>query len=336
MFRVPEGSVVTAKAGLPPPTCRAPSGRAAKEVSAMCGIAGMMVREDTELGDAIYRMLFEIRHRGCDASGAALYLDQPRDFMSARVSMQNPGEDLPILRRLVNQHGELGLCDTYRTNSPYTMARLTLQADPGSLGTLYRAINAQPTLCVHSMSNQLDVIKDVGTAENLAEYGRLRSTHARHGLGHTRLATESIDNLNFAHPFSTDLYPELTVVHNGQLTNYFSLRRRLGAAGVRCKTFNDSEIIAHYLAFKIKRQGCTFEQALRASLDDFDGVFSYLAATEAGIGAVRDSLGIKPILFYERADLLLLGSEQVSFEAVDPHIYAREMGPGEVRVWSKN
>jgi methylamine---glutamate N-methyltransferase subunit A len=302
----------------------------------MCGIAGIMVDCDSDLGESLYRMLYEIRHRGCDAAGTALYPDQPRDFTSARVSMQNPAEDLPLLRRLVNQHGELGLCDTYRTNSPYTMARLTLQADAGSLSALYRAINAQPTLCVHSLSSQLDVIKDVGTAENLAEFGRLRAARARHGLGHTRLATESIDNLNFAHPFSTDLYPELTVVHNGQLTNYFRLRRRLEAAGVRCKTFNDSEIIAHYLAFKIKRQGCTFEQALRASLDDFDGVFSYLAATEDAIGAVRDGLGIKPILFYEGDDLLLLGSEQVSFEAVDPNIYGTEMGPGEVRVWSKN
>lgn len=105
---------------------------------------------------------------------------------------------------------------------------------------------------------------------------------------------------------------------------------------MRCKTFNDSEIIAHYLAYKMTREDKTFQEALTASLDDFDGVFSYLAATDSGIGAVRDRLGIKPILYYQRNGLLLLGSEQVSFEAVDPDIYAAEMAPGEVRVWSKN
>jgi len=110
----------------------------------------------------------------------------------------------------------------------------------------------------------------------------------------------------------------------------------LEAKGIRCKTFNDSEIIAHYLSYKIKREGRTFEEALRASLDDFDGVFSYLVATESQIGAVRDRLGIKPILFYQNDSLLLLGSEQVSFEAVDPDIYATEMAPGEVKTWSKN
>ena len=302
----------------------------------MCGIAGIMVKQEGDLGEALYRMLYEIRHRGCDAAGTSLYLDQPRDYTVARVSMLNPTEDLPRLRGLVNEYAELGACDTYRTNSPYTMARLTLQADAAGLARLYRDINAEAHLCVHSLSDRMDVIKDVGTADALAEFGRLRTFRARHALGHTRLATESIDNLNFAHPFSSDLYPELTVVHNGQLTNYFNLRRRLERKGIRCKTFNDSEIIAHYLSYKIKRERCTFEEALRASLDDFDGVFSYLVATESQIGAVRDRLGIKPILFYQNDSLLLLGSEQVSFEAVDPDIYATEMAPGEVRTWSKN
>ncbi|HBY94392.1 MAG: hypothetical protein M5U01_33305 [Ardenticatenaceae bacterium] len=302
----------------------------------MCGIAGIMVTGETDLGEAIFRMLYEIRHRGCDATGTALYLDRPRDYVVARVSMLNPAEELPLLRRLANEYAELGACDLYPTNSPYTMARLTLQADPPDLRRLYREINAEPGLCVHSLSDRLDVIKDVGSAEALAEFGALRRFRAHHALGHTRLATESIDNINFAHPFSSDLYPELTVVHNGQLTNYFRLRRRLEAKGIRCKTFNDSEIIAHYLARKITREGRTLEEALRASLDDFDGVFAYLVATESEIGAVRDRLGIKPILFYQNNGLLLLGSEQVSFEAVDPDIYATEMTPGEVRVWSKN
>lgn len=302
----------------------------------MCGIAGIMVKQEGDLGDAMFRMLYEIRHRGCDATGTALYLGRPRDHAVARVSMLHPSEDLPLLRRLVNEYAELGECETYRTNSPYTMARLTLQADPDDLSRLYRRINAEAGLCVHSLSRRMDVLKDVGTAEALAEFSPLRACRGGHALGHTRLATESVDNLNFAHPFSSDLYPELAVVHNGQLTNYFRLRRRLEAKGVQCKTFNDSEIIAHYLALKIKRDGQTLEEALRASLEDFDGVFSYLVATETQIGAVRDRLGIKPILFYQDEALLLLGSEQVSFEAVDPDIYATEMAPGEVRVWSKN
>ncbi len=302
----------------------------------MCGIAGIMVKHETVLGEALYKMLHEIRHRGCDATGTALYLDRPRDYAVARVSMLNPAEDLPRLRSLVTEHAELGACDTYRTNSPYAMARLTLQAEAPDLTQLYRRVNAVKSLCVHSLSDRMDVIKDVGTADALADYAHLRGLRGHHALGHTRLATESIDNLNFAHPFSSELYPELTVVHNGQLTNYFRLRRRLGAKGVQCKTFNDSEIIAHYLAHKIKSEGRSLEAALRDSLDDFDGVFAYLAATDTQIGAVRDRLGIKPILVYQNDGLLLLGSEQVSFEAVDPGIYAMEMGPGEVRTWSKN
>lgn len=302
----------------------------------MCGITGIMVKNESDLGESLYKMLYEIRHRGCDAAGTALYLDKPRDHVVARVSMLQPKQDLPALRNIVNEYAEIGACDTYPTNSPYVMARLSLQADANDLARLYRDINSEPNLCVHSMSAQMDVIKDVGTAEALAEFGKLRDFRGHHALGHTRLATESIDNLNFAHPFSSDLYPELTVVHNGQLTNYFKLRRSLEAKGVKCKTFNDSEIIAHYLSFKIKREGRTLVEAMNASLDEFDGVFSYLAATESAIGAVRDRLGIKPILYYQDDNLLLLGSEQVSFEAVDPDIFAVEMAPGEVRTWLNN
>lgn len=302
----------------------------------MCGIAGIMRKEETDLGDEMFRMLHEIRHRGADATGTAFYLGRPRDYYVGRVSLLNPETDVPLLRRIVDACVEVGEFDLYRTNSPYTMARITLQAEPADLTRIYHDINRQATLCVHSLSDQMEVYKDAGPAEMLENYGHIRAVRARHALGHTRLATESVENINFAHPLTSELYPELTVVHNGQLTNYFTLRRRLHARGVECKTFNDSELIVHYLAYKIRREGCTFREALQASLDDFDGVFSYLAATESEIGAVRDRLGIKPVLFYEDDTVLLLGSEQVSFESVDAGIFAVEMVPGEVRTWSKH
>ncbi len=302
----------------------------------MCGIAGIMRKKETVIGDEMFRMLHEIRHRGADATGSAFYLAEPRDHIVGRISLLKPDEDVASLRGILDEYAEVGEFDLYPTHSPYTMARITLQAEPDDLVRMYQRINLLPNLCIHSLSDLMDVYKDAGTAENLESYGHIRSVCGQHAVGHTRLATESVDNLNFAHPLNSPLYPEMTVVHNGQLTNYFTLRRRFQAKGVVCKTFNDSELIVHFLAYKMKREGCTFEEALRASLDEFDGVFSYLAATENEIGAVRDRLGIKPVLFYEDDEVLLLGSEQVSFEAVDPGIFAAEMTPGEVRTWSRN
>jgi asparagine synthetase B (glutamine-hydrolysing) len=80
----------------------------------MCGIAGIMVKQESDLGESLFKMLYEIRHRGCDATGTALYLGQPRDFTVARVSMLNPAEELPLLRSIVSEHAELGECETYR------------------------------------------------------------------------------------------------------------------------------------------------------------------------------------------------------------------------------
>lgn len=302
----------------------------------MCGIAGIMLKEESDIGDSMYRMLYEIRHRGSDATGATFYFEEPRDHLIGRISMRNPEEDVPALQNILGVRAEVGDFELSQTNSPYTMARVTLQTEPENVAHIYRDINSLPSLCVHSLSSWMEVHKDAGMVDSLDEYDHIRELKGQHALGHTRLATESIDNINFAHPFSSDLYPELTVVHNGQLTNYFTLRRRMEAKGVVCKTFNDSEIIAHYLAFHIKNEGYTFREAMEASLEAFDGVFSYLAATENEIGAVRDRLGIKPVLYFEDEGILLLGSEQVSFESLDPGIFAFEMVPGEVRTWSRN
>ncbi len=127
----------------------------------------------------------------------------------------------------------------------------------------------------------------------------------------------------------------MAIVHNGQLTNYFNLRRKLENLGIQFKTYNDSELIAHYLAYQMKERGKDLEEALWMGLEAFDGVFTFLASTPEQIGAVRDRLAIKPVLFYESEDnLFMFGSEQTCMAPVMPDIFATEMNPGGVRIWS--
>ena len=74
-----------------------------------------------------------------------------------------------------------------------------------------------------------------------------------HGLGHVRLATESITAVAYGHPFWAEPFPDVSIVHNGQITNYYTLRRQLIGRGFRFQTGNDSELIAVYLADKMSR-----------------------------------------------------------------------------------
>jgi glutamine phosphoribosylpyrophosphate amidotransferase len=150
-----------------------------------------------------------------------------------------------------------------------------------------------------------------------------------------RLATESVENINFAHPFVSYIYPELALVHNGQFTNYFNMRRKMGNWGIRFKTNNDSEMAAHFIAYHIKEKGMDLEEALHHGLETFDGVFTLLVSTDSQIGALRDQLGIKPMLFFEKGDAtVLFGSEQICLTPIVSDVYATEMDPGGVQVWS--
>jgi glutamine phosphoribosylpyrophosphate amidotransferase len=77
------------------------------------------------------------------------------------------------------------------------------------------------------------------------------------------------------------------------------------------------------------------EEALHLALDTFDGVFTILVSTKSQLGALRDRLGIKPMLFFEReGGTVLFGSEQISLTPIVADVYATEMDPGGVMTWS--
>ena len=155
-----------------------------------------------------------------------------------------------------------------------------------------------------------------------------------HGIGHTRMATESRVDIAHSHPFWARPFPDIAVVHNGTITNYHQLRRRLEMKGHRFSTGNDSEVIAVYVADKLQ-QGESLEDALKASVRDLDGTFAYLISTDRGIGLARDQFATKPLLYAENAELVVLSSEEVAIRSVftDPELVPQELGAKEVRWW---
>src|SRR5437773_978994 len=78
-------------------------------------------------------------------------------------------------------------------------------------------------------------------------------------------------------------YPDLAIVHNGHITNYHQLRRRYEQRGTRFYTENDSEIVAMFLAEKL-RKGADLGAALNSMVVELDGSFSCLAATDSAFG----------------------------------------------------
>jgi glutamine phosphoribosylpyrophosphate amidotransferase len=136
-----------------------------------------------------------------------------------------------------------------------------------------------------------------------------------------------------AHPFWAYPFSDVSVVHNGQLTNYWGKRRDLERKGLRFVSNCDSELIAVYLADRIE-SGDSLEDAMRESVEELDGVFTYVVATADSLGMAKDVMAAKPMVLYEGDDCVALASEEAAIRNVFPHeIDTYDPYDGEVRVW---
>ena len=185
-----------------------------------------------------------------------------------------------------------------------------------------------------SVVHSLEIVKDLGDAETVHEQYNLEGFMGTHAIGHVRMATESDVDLASAHPYWAYPFADVAVVHNGQLTNYHQWKRRLERRGHRFQSFCDSEIIAVYLA-DLMAGGTDLETAMKSSLDDLDGVFTYLVVTGTQLGFAKDEMAAKPLVLFESDDLVAMATEEIALTKLVGHeIVTRDPFEREVRVWS--
>mgnify|MGYP000255568239 FL=1 len=164
----------------------------------------------------------------------------------------------------------------------------------------------RPSLRIMSAGDTIEIYKEVGLPKDVAARFDVSSMSGTHGIGHTRMATESAVTTMGAHPFSTG--NDQCLVHNGSLSNHNSLRRKLRREGVHIETENDTEVGAAYLTYKMQ-QGSSLGEALESSLEDLDGFFTFLVGTKDGFGVVRDPIACKPAVMAETDQYVAFGSE---------------------------
>src|SRR5262245_23535471 len=147
---------------------------------------------------------------------------------------------------------------------------------------------------VPSFGSALEPIKDLGNAWAGSEHNGRGAFRGTHGIRHTRMATESDVDIRSAHPYWAYPYNDIAVVHNGQITNYWIMRREMERLGHRFMSNCDSELLAVYTANNLE-QGATLEDSLKASIKEIDGVFTYLVDTESDLGMAKDTIAAKHI-----------------------------------------
>jgi methylamine---glutamate N-methyltransferase subunit A len=309
----------------------------------MCGIAGIIYKDgEHPIGTEMTRMLQSMKHRGPDSTGYALY-GQPSNLVIMRYKLAdaNTPRDFEYEDRLRRHSAEverrlqaLGAKVKELEEETEYAFRVTMAYD-GDLKRLADFVEDVPDVEVLSLGKSLEIVKDLGDAETVSDGYELDAFQGTHAIGHVRMATESDVDISGAHPYWAYPFADVAVVHNGQLTNYFQWKRRLERSGHRFQSECDSEIIAVYLAEKMS-EGSTLEEAMRQSLDDLDGVFTYICVTEDALGVAKDEMAAKPLVLYEADDLVALASEEIAIRAIlDHEIDTYDPYEGEVLVWQR-
>ncbi|HUC34154.1 MAG TPA: hypothetical protein VMR48_00475 [Gaiellaceae bacterium] len=310
----------------------------------MCGIAGIIYRDGShDIGRDMTRMLQSMKHRGPDSTGYALY-GPPNDglaVMRYTLADSNTPRDFEFDERLERHQGRVlqrlkaagADIRDHEQETDYAH-RVTFSYD-GDLKDLTDRIEDIPDAEVLSIGRSLEIIKDLGDADTVCAQYDLDEFGGTHAIGHVRMATESDVDISGAHPYWAYPFKDVAVVHNGQLTNYFQWKRRLERSGHRFQSECDSEIIAVYLAEKMA-EGADLEAAMRDSLEELDGVFTYIAVTDDALGVAKDEMAAKPLVLYESDDVVALASEEIAIRAVlDREIDTYDPYEGEVMVWQR-
>ena len=269
----------------------------------MCGIVGLFLKDkalEPRLGALLADMLVSMSDRGPDSAGIAIYGGVESGRAKITVQSANPGADFAGLESALE---DADIAATVTVKSTHAVVEVAPQALEQARAAL---VAARPGLRVMSAGESVEIYKEVGLPKDVVARFDIADMAGTHGIGHTRMATESAVTTLGAHPFSTGT--DQCLVHNGSLSNHNNLRRELIKAGMTFETQNDTEVAAAYLSDKMAN-GKDLGEALTGAIEDLDGFFTFVVGTRDGFGVVRDPIACKPAVMAETDQYIAFGSE---------------------------
>jgi amidophosphoribosyltransferase len=298
----------------------------------MCGIAGLFAKSpevELDLGRLLAGMLEQLADRGPDSVGVAIYREAIAAGTKLSLLSSNGRTDWGALAARIDE----------------AVAHAVVLADHGQHAVLH--VDSDPSavrswlsehvldVAVIGAGKAIEVHKRVGRPESMLAQCGIGALDATHGIGHTRMATESRVTTSGAHPFSTG--DDLCLVHNGSLSNHNRLRRELLRHGIRFATENDSEVAAGYLMWRLQ-EGDTLAGALESALEELDGFFTFAVGTADGFAVLRDPIACKPAVMAETDSWVAIASEYRAIAtlpgAADAEVWEPE--PAYVYSWSRS
>ncbi len=270
----------------------------------MCGIVGLFLKDpklEPQLGALLADMLITMTDRGPDSAGIAIYSGAKDGLGKITVQSAQPQVDFNSLD--ADLHAAIGQPVALLIKSSHAVIEVPLAQMDAARSAL---AHLRPGVKVMSTGDSIEIFKEVGLPRDVARRFDVAKMHGTHGIGHTRMATESAVTTMGAHPFSTGA--DQCLVHNGSLSNHNGVRRELRRQGMTFETENDTEVGAAFISHKLQ-SGETLGRALEATLTDLDGFFTFVVGTKNGFGVVRDPIACKPAVMAETDAYVAFGSE---------------------------
>ncbi|HYF49083.1 MAG TPA: amidophosphoribosyltransferase [Planctomycetota bacterium] len=270
----------------------------------MCGIVGLMVRNQklaSSLGKLMLPMFNCMAERGPDSAGLAVF-HEPLKKNLRRYNLFAPSREFDwtaLARSFKKQTGSDCEIEPI-SNHAILISSITPEKMRAWL------TQTESRLLLLSTGKQIDIYKDMGDPKEIARRYNVAELSGTHGVGHTRMATESAVSPAHAHPYTAG--EDFCLVHNGSVSNPYMLRRKLEAQGLKFETDNDTEAACRFIEWRL-REGDDINKALSTVFREVDGFYTLLIATADRLTLVRDAFACKPAVVAEAADYVAVASE---------------------------
>jgi amidophosphoribosyltransferase len=182
---------------------------------------------------------------------------------------------------------------------------------------------------VASDGHALRAHREMGLVADIFTAPVLEKLPGQAAIGHVRYSTAGVSQLKNAQPLTVEYVGgHLAVAHNGNLVNALELRRALEADGAIFQSDADTEVIIHLIA---RSRQPSFEKKVVEALARVKGAYSLLFLTEGKLVAVRDPLGIRPLVLGRLKNGWVLASETTALDLIEAE-FIRELEAGEMVV----
>ena len=295
----------------------------------MCGIVGLYFKKKKlykNLGYYLSGMLDNMSSRGPDSAGFAIYNDDAKKFYKYSLCMND---------ELIINDFKIDINKKFKDVIFKSISdHLVIQTISSPKVVIPYIKKKYDNILIVGYGKCIEIFKQVGNPKDIVKKFNLESFSGSHGIGHTRMATESAITIDGSHPYSTG--EDECLVHNGSLSNHNNLRRDLLKKGKTFDSYNDSEVAAGYISSNLSKNK-SLEKTLKKCLTNLDGFYTFITGTNNGFAVLRDEIACKPAVIAENNDYVAVASE---FQAMahlpnvnNAKIYEPE--PGVIYTWGK-